>query len=230
MLKKVFIGYDSIEPAAYHVLCHSIMRHASGPIAFIPLVQSQLRARGLYTRKRDRYESTEFSLTRFLVPYLSNYEGVSIFMDCDMLCKDDLYALPEIGEKAVLCVQHDYVPSTDVKMEGALQSVYPRKNWSSLMVFDNAKCKALTPHFVSTALPGALHQFGWLRSEDIGMLPLEWNHLVGEYLKNDGAKMLHYTLGGPWFRDHQFCDHAQEWFDELDLAFPSMNVPKPVGA
>jgi hypothetical protein len=228
---NVFIGYDSREPVAYAVLCHSILRHATEPVSFTPLVQSSLRAQGLYTRTRGPLESTEFSLTRFLVPYLSGYEGVSIFLDCDMLVQDDIGALLAAvqPQHAVSVCQHDYRPSTATKMDGQRQSVYARKNWSSLMVFQNARCTALTPEVVNQAQPVTLHQFGWVREAEIGSVPLEWNWLVGEYASNAQAKILHYTLGGPWFRDYQHCDYANEWFDALDLAFPSMNVPKPVG-
>jgi hypothetical protein len=227
---QVFIGWDSREIAAYHVLCHSLIRRSSIPLSITPLLQPQLRAKQLYTRQRGPLESTEFSLTRFLVPFLSNFQGLSVFMDCDMLALADIEELlsPIDYSKTVWVVQHDYTPKTTIKMEGQIQSVYPRKNWSSLMIFNNARCRMLTPHFVNTAIPGALHQFGWTRDKDIGSLPKEWNYLVGEPAQSPNPpKMLHYTLGGPWFRNYQFCDYANEWFQELDLAFPSLNVPKP---
>jgi lipopolysaccharide biosynthesis glycosyltransferase len=231
---RIFIGYDSREPIAYHVLCHSILRHASGPVSFIPLVQEQLRTAGLYTRKREKIESTEFSMTRFLVPHLSGYQDFSLFLDCDMLVRGDVYDLLKIARidrfNSVWCVQHDYMPSTDTKFLGQSQTVYPRKNWSSVMLFLNRYCDRLTPAYVNAATGIALHRMEWAMGDaNIGMLPTEWNWLVGEYEKNDQAKILHYTLGGPWFRDYQHCDHAQLWFDELDRAMPSMNIPKPVG-
>lgn len=231
---KVFIGYDSQEPAAFHVLAHSILRHASAPVSIIPLVQSHLRQTGLYMRPRSITESTEFSLTRFLVPYLSDYGGFSIFLDCDMLCQGDIHDLVKIAKadelRAVWCVQHDYTPSTDSKFLGQVQTVYPRKNWSSVMVFRNKYCDKLTPQYVNMASGLDLHRFAWAGvDQNIGKLPLEWNWLVGEYAPNPDAKLLHYTIGGPWFRDYQQCDHAQAWFDEFDRAIPSMNVPKPMG-
>jgi len=233
MSLQIFVGYDSREPIAYHILCSSILRRASGPVSFTPLVQPALREAGLYTRPRAKVESTEFSLTRFLVPHLSHFEGLSIFMDCDMLCHDDIYALVAEAEadpkRAVYVCQHDYTPKTTTKFLGQRQSVYPRKNWSSLMIFRNAYCRDLTPEYVNAAVPSVLHQMHWTHEDWIGALPLDWNHLVGEYEPNAAAKMFHYTLGGPWFRDYQHCDHAKAWFEELDLAMPSMNVPKPVG-
>lgn len=234
---RIFVGWDARETVAYHVLCHSLIRHASGPLSITPIVQSQLREQGIYWRERGALESTEFSLTRFLTPYLAGNKGWAIFMDCDMLCRGDIYDLVRYAESYqgdnvpwVWCVKHDYTPKDAIKMDGCQQTVYPRKNWSSLMLFQSYACRMLTPEFVNKAIPGALHQFGWLRDRKIGSLPIEWNWLVGEYEKNPDATMLHYTVGGPWFRNYQHCDYAQDWFDELDMAFPSLNVPKLVGA
>jgi hypothetical protein len=234
---RIFIGFDSREVMAYHVLVNSLIRHASGPLSITPLVQSSLRTQGLYTRERGPLESTEFSLTRFLVPYLADYKGYAIFMDCDMLCRGDVYELLELARTPyelfvplVWCVQHDYTPASAIKMDGQTQSVYPRKNWSSLMVFQCYGCRMLTPDFVNRAIPGALHQFGWMRDKKIGALPKAWNYLVGESNQaTEPPKMIHFTNGGPWFRDYQQCDYAPEWFEELDRTFPSLNVPKPVG-
>lgn len=229
----VFIGYDPQEPLALHVLAHSIMRHASGPVAIVPLVQAHLRAKGIYTRDRGATESTEFSLTRFLVPYLSDYGGISLFMDCDMLCQGDVYELLTYArEKPTTCVylvQHDYIPRHASKFEGHAQTKYEKKNWSSLMLFRNKYCEALTPEYVNRASGLDLHQFKWLNTPhlDIQPLPKEWNYLVGEYPPNPEAKLLHYTEGGPWFRDYQFCDHADLWFKEYERMAPSLNVPKP---
>ena len=224
---NIFIGYDSNEVMAYHVLVQSIVAHASVPVSITPLVRAALVSSGIYTRPRTKLESTEFSMTRFLVPYLSQYQGVSIFMDCDMLCLGDVAELVSIpfAEETLRCVQHDYTPSTTTKFLNHIQTPYPRKNWSSLMVFHNAFCQKLTPEYVNTASGLDLHRMQW--ADCVGPLPLEWNWLVGEYDDNPQAKLLHYTLGGPWFRDYQQCDRAQDWFDMLDVAFPSLNCPKP---
>jgi hypothetical protein len=221
---RVFIGYDSKEPAAYHVLSHSILRRASRPISITPIALDSIR--DVYSRPRGATETTEFSLTRFLVPYLSGYDGHSVFMDCDMLVRCDIWdaliypmAYPD---KAVFCVQHDYTPKSDTKFLGQQQTSYPRKNWSSFMLFNNALCKALTPEYVNAASGLELHRFLWLKDEQIGDLPIEWNWLVGEYEPNERAKVLHYTNGGPWFPGYRDCDHAREWFAELG----AMNVPQ----
>jgi hypothetical protein len=219
---RIFIGWDSKETAAYHVLAHSIIDRASCRVEIIPLKQSTLRETGFYTRERGVTESTEFSLTRFLVPALCGYRGHAVFMDSDMLCQTDVNTLwDEIlakrnGGKPLLVCQHDYEPQEGVKFLGNRQTVYPRKNWSSLMVFDNTLCTALTPKYVNEATGLELHRFLWLEDKPIGDLPVDWNWLVGEYAPNPEARMLHYTLGGPWFRDHQSVDHADLWFAERD--------------
>ena len=214
---NVYIGYDPNETVAYHVLAHSILRRASIPVSIAPLMRSQLGA--LYTRARGPTESTEFSLTRFLVPALSEFRGWSLFMDCDMLCLADVAelaaAIPAATDKAVLVCQHDYVPKTERKFLDQVQTRYPRKNWSSLMLFNNERCRALTPEYVNSASGLDLHRFRWTEDERIGSLPLEWNWLVGEYDHTPDARIVHYTLGGPYFDDYRDCDYAAEWRDEL---------------
>jgi hypothetical protein len=214
----VYIGYDPKESAAFHTLSHSILRRASRPVCVAPLAQSQLRS--LYTRSRGPTESTEFSLTRFLVPALSEFQGWSVFMDCDMLCRTDLARLEaEIArqpDKAVLVCQHDYVPKTERKFLGHLQTKYPRKNWSSLMAFNNTRCKALSVAYVNSAPGLDLHRFRWIDDGAIGALPLEWNWLVGEYPYNPDAKIAHFTLGGPYFDEYRDCDYSEEWRAEFE--------------
>jgi hypothetical protein len=210
---RVYIGYDPRESAAFYTLAHSILRRASLPVSIAPLMQSQLRS--LYWRQRGPTESTEFALTRFLVPALSQYSGWSVFMDCDMLCRVDFAQLRQYidrqPDKSVLVCQHDYVPKTERKFLGHVQTRYPRKNWSSLMVFNNERCRKLTPEYVNSASGLELHRFAWLDDSLIGSLPLEWNWLVGEYPFNARARVVHFTLGGPYFEDYRDCDYADEW-------------------
>lgn len=212
----VYIGYDPNESVAYHTLAHSILRRSSVPVSISALVRAQLHS--VYTRSRGPTESTEFSLTRFLVPYLSGFRGWSVFMDCDMLCRADIAELAENVErsvdKAVLVCKHDYVPKTERKFLGQVQTKYARKNWSSLMLFNNERCSALTPDYVNRASGLDLHRFAWIPDALIGELPLEWNWLVGEYAHNPAAKIVHYTLGGPYFDAYRDCDYAEEWFAE----------------
>lgn len=222
---RFFIGYDSREPVAWHVFSHSILRRASVPVSLIPLVQDQLRRSGLYTRQRGITESTEFSLTRFLVPALCDYRGIGIFADCDMLCLADVAdLLPAIETMqsrgdAVSVVQHHYTPAPGLKMDGQPQTVYPRKNWSSFMIFDAARCRNLNPAYVNGATGLELHRLLWVKDEQIGSLDPTWNWLVEELPPNPQAKILHYTLGGPWFRDHAKCSRADDWRQERWAAF-----------
>jgi hypothetical protein len=219
---NIFIGWDSRETIAYSVLADSIIRRASIPVTIAPLRLSALKM--IYTRGRGPTESTEFSLTRFLVPYLSHYRGLSLFMDCDMLVQGDiadvlLYALVH-PNKAVHVCQHDYTPRAGAKFFGQVQTAYPRKNWSSFMLFNNARCCALTPEYVNTASGLDLHRFNWLSGDDdIGSLPLDFNWLVGEYAPNDRARVLHWTLGGPWLPDYEDCEHAELWRQSLRQMF-----------
>lgn len=210
---RVFAGFDSNESVACHVLAHSIMRHAKAPVSITPLVLHQLPM----TRKREEYQSTEFSFSRFLVPYLCGYEGMAIFMDGDILARADVAELLALHDpySAVSVVKHDYTPKSQDKFLGYKQSIYAKKNWSSVMVFNNAMCHALTPQVVNTASGMYLHQFHWLQDESlIGSLPIAWNHLVGEYEPNPDAKLVHHTLGSPCFDRYANCEFAQEWRNE----------------
>jgi len=215
---NVYIGYDPRESVAFYTLAHSILRRSSIPVSIAPLMQGQLK--GLYRRERGPTESTEFSLTRFLVPALSEFRGWSIFMDCDMLCRADIAGLAREMErqpdKAVLVCQHDYVPKTERKFLGQVQTKYARKNWSSLMVFNNARCRSLGVDYVNSASGLELHRFAWVDDAAIGALPLEWNWLVTEYAHNAEARIVHFTLGGPYFDAYRDCDYADEWRAEFE--------------
>lgn len=215
---SVYIGYDPMESVAYYTLAHSLQRRCSVPLSIAPVARAQLT--DVYRRERGPTESTDFSLTRFLVPWLSGFAGWSIYMDCDMLCRADVAELASEmkrqPEKGVLVCKHDYTPRTARKFLDRVQTTYPRKNWSSLMLFNNECCRALTPEYVNSASPSDLHRFAWIDDPLIGELPLEWNWLVGEYAYSASAKMVHFTLGGPYFDAYRHCDYAEEWFAERE--------------
>jgi hypothetical protein len=213
---RVFIGYDAREAVAFSVLAHSIMARASEPVSVSPLMLSGLR--GVFTRERHPLQSTDFAFSRFLTPYLSGFEGWSVFMDCDMLVLDDIANLWKLRDErhAVMVVKHEHQPRETVKFLDQPQTAYPKKNWSSVMLFNNAKCRALTPEYVNAASGLELHQFKWLPDESlIGDLPRAWNHLVGYYHPTPGVSLVHYTLGGPYFDEYRDCEYAEHWREEL---------------
>lgn len=212
----VYIGYDTRETVAFNVLSHSIHSRASQPVAIAPLMLSQLQ--GVFTRDRHPLQSTDFSFSRFLTPYLSDYRDWSIFMDCDMLMLDDIVKLWNLRDDryAVMVVKHQYEPRETTKFLGQPQTTYAKKNWSSAILFNNQKCRSLTPEYVNTASGLELHQFKWLESEEmIGELPHRWNHLVDVNAPNQDVSLVHFTLGGPYFKEYVNCEYSQEWHNEL---------------
>jgi hypothetical protein len=212
---RIFIGFDERETVAWHVLTHSILARASQPVSFTPLALNNLK--GIFTRPREALQSTDFSFSRFLTPYLSGYEGWSLFMDCDMLVRRDIAELWALRDEryAVMCVQHDHQPREAVKFLDQPQTPYGKKNWSSVMLFNNAKCRALTPQVVNSASGLQLHQFKWLGDDSlIGALPAAWNHLVGYSEPMPDAANVHYTLGGPYFEEFVDCEHARAWQED----------------
>lgn len=235
---KVFIGWDSREDIAYQVCKHSILQRTKHDVEVVPLVQTKLREEGLYTKEEDPLSSTEFTFTRFLVPKLMNYEGWALFVDCDFLFLDDianLFALTKNRDKdyAVLCVHHDYKPSNSVKMDNKVQYQYPRKNWSSLVLFNcgHPANKILTPELVNSETGAFLHRFQWLEDRQIGAISHEWNWLVKWYKEPDNGKpkAVHYTEGGPWFDNHRHCEYGAHWVEEKNNYLNSLKaLPTPV--
>tara|TARA_Y100000114_G_scaffold143933_1_gene151978 strand:- start:695 stop:1360 length:666 start_codon:yes stop_codon:yes gene_type:complete len=208
---NVFIGYDEGEKVSYHILSESIRRQSSVPVSITPLCLSNIPE---FKRELQPNQSTEFAFSRFLVPYLSDYKGWSLFLDSDMMFRDDIKNLWDMidKEKSIMCCKHDYIPKQNIKFRGAKNEPFPKKNWSSFMLMNNERCKMLTKEFVETATGLELHQFKWTHEENIGELPLEWNWLVSEYDYNKNAKNVHWTLGGPYFEDYARSDYADEWF------------------
>ncbi len=215
----ICVGYDPRETVAWHVCTHSILRRATRPIRLISIQLNQLG--NIYKRPHPYKEggSTEFAISRFLAPYIAG-PGTTLFLDSDILCLTDITQLEDVAlgnpQHDVMVVKHDYKPITKRKFLGQKQHAYPCKNWSSVMLFNGHRMavRNLTPEYVNAASPMALHRFEWARS--IGELPVEWNHLVEEYNPNPDAKLIHFTLGGPWFKGHEQCEYAAEWFAEYE--------------
>jgi hypothetical protein len=212
---NIYIGFDAVETVAFHTLSQSIIRHASNPIRISPVCSQHFKK--FFNRPRDEKQSNEFSFSRFLVPYLNRYSGYAIFMDCDMMMRTDIFdVFNEIKpSSAVSVVKHDYKPSQKTKYLNNIQYAYPKKNWSSFVVWDcsNEKNKKITPSFIETATGLDLHRFTWLEEEDIGSLDIKWNWLVGDYTNPPkDVKNVHWTLGGPYFNEFKDADFAEEWF------------------
>lgn len=214
-MMRVFIGFDPREAVAYNVLQYSIQRRASAPVSITPLVLEQLK--GVLTRARHPLQSTDFSFSRFLTPWLSEFSGWSLFLDCDMLVLEDIQKLWSMRDDryAVMVVKHNHRPRESSKFLGEPQSAYEKKNWSSVMLFNNARCRRLTPEYVNQASGLDLHQFKWLENDElIGELPNHWNHLVGYDPPSSAAALVHFTLGGPYFASFADCEFADEWRSE----------------
>ena len=217
---KIFVGWDSREDIAYQVCKQSILDTVSVPVEIIPLKQKELRKQELYWRKTDKLASTEFTFTRFLLPELTEFTGWALFIDCDFVALDDVAKLFNQTDDryALMCAQHDYTPKETVKMDGQKQTVYPRKNWSSMMLINcsHRSNLALNKDLVnSPQIDGKyLHRFSWLQDEEIGEISHEWNWLVGWYEEpKDGTpKFLHYTEGGPWFDEYYNCEYSSEYY------------------
>ena len=215
---NLFVGFDPREAVAYHVFCNSIIQNTSVPVQITPLVLSQLQE---FNETHDD-RSNDFVYSRFLTPYLSDFKGWAIFADGDMICQGDLKELIDMADpsKAVMVVKHDYQTKATQKYLGNINEDYPRKNWSSVILWncDHPKHKILTPDFVSKQTGKFLHRFSWLDDQDIGELPLEWNWLASEYRVNREAKLIHFTLGTPCFKDYKNSDMADIWYHYYDLS------------
>lgn len=219
---KVFIGFDERETIAWHVLANSILEHSREPVSLVPLNLGNLKS--IDFQKVDKRASNAFSYSRFLVPFLCNFEGNAVFMDCDMLLTTDLnkvFDQVSVNNKAVHVVKHDYVSKVTEKYLGNKQENYPRKNWSSFIVWNcsHEKNRVLTPSYIKEASPAHLHRFLWLEDEEIGELDRIWNWLVTEYETEDlkeKPKNIHWTLGGPYFDEYRDSDYADEWRKQLE--------------
>jgi len=216
---NIYIGYDSKEDIAYRVCKYSLYKHSSTDIKIYSLKLQELVAKKFYSRTIDPLASTEFTYSRFLVPALTNYKGWAIFCDCDFIFFENILQILENVDdtKAVYCVQHDYTPKEKHKMDGQKQTIYPRKNWSSMVLWN---CGHPSNEKISVDLVNNpnydgkyFHRFSWLKDEEIGKISHEWNWLVGWYTEPEDGKpnAIHYTEGGPWFKNYRNCEYGDVW-------------------
>ena len=228
---NIYVGYDSKEDIAYRVCKYSILKRSKSNIKITSLKLYELVAKNLYKRDIDPLASTEFTYSRFLVPALNNYNGWAIFCDCDFIFFEDISnILIDIDKsKAVYCVQHDYTPKEKHKMDGQKQTIYPRKNWSSFILFNcsHPSNKKLNLDLVNSETGSFLHQFKWLEDNEIGSLDERWNWLEGWTSNHNNKKpfAVHFTRGGPWFDEWQDVEFASEWIRERDDYLKSKFIP-----
>jgi lipopolysaccharide biosynthesis glycosyltransferase len=207
------IGFDQREAVAYHAFCQSIIERSSLPISFLPLAINTLKD----YKETHTDKSNDFIYSRFLTPFLLKFDGWAIFADGDMICQTDIKELWDLKDtsKALLVVKHEYETKAHQKYLGNINENYPRKNWSSVILWncEHPKHKILTPDFIANQTGKYLHRFSWLDDEDIGELPIEWNWLAIEYPENRKANLIHYTLGTPCFKDYKNSEMSDIWHD-----------------
>ena len=213
---KIYIGFDQREAIAYHTFVQSLIDHASIPLDITPLAVKTLKG---YEEKHED-KSNDFVYSRFLTPFLNDFKGWAIFVDGDMICQEDIKELLDLRDasKALQVVKHDYKTKSNQKYLGNINQDYPRKNWSSVILWNctHTKHKILTPDFIANQTGKYLHRFSWLEDEEIGELPKEWNWLATEYPKNEQANIIHYTLGTPCFKDYRDAEMSDIWFKKYD--------------
>ncbi len=211
---NIVVGFDQRESVAYHTFSQSILEKSTLPVSFTPLAINTLKD----YQETHTDKSNDFVYSRFLTPYLHDFKGWAIFADGDMICQADIKELWDLKDesKALLVVKHDYQTKANQKYLGNINENYPRKNWSSVILWNCAhlKHRVLTPEFIANQTGKYLHRFSWLDDAEIGELPIEWNWLAIEYPENKNAKLIHYTLGTPCFEDYKNTDMSDIWHDE----------------
>jgi lipopolysaccharide biosynthesis glycosyltransferase len=214
---NLYIGYDTKEKIASDVCEYSVKKNSSINLTVDLLIKKNLEEKKLLYRKDDKLSSTEFTFSRFLVPFLNEYKGWAIFCDCDFLWTGDIKRLLDKKDEkyAVMCVQHDYNPKSEIKMDGRQQLMYPRKNWSSMVLWNcsHPANKKIDINMVNNETGKFLHRFGWLEDKLIGNLDYKWNWLVGWYeeTSNNKPEAIHFTEGGPWFENYKNCEYSKIW-------------------
>lgn len=219
----VVVGFDQVEAIAYHTFCQSVLEKSSVPVMFIPLSLNSLA----FYKEKHSDGSNEFIYSRFLTPYLCDFKGFAIYADGDMVCNADIAELAELFDvsKAVQVVKHDYETKRIIKYLGNSNENYPRKNWSSLIIFNcqHPANRILTPEFIQNMNGKYLHRFSWLKDNEIGELNKTWNYLAIEYENFPQAKLIHYTLGTPCFKDFKTADMSDIWWETYKRVLQGIN-------
>ena len=210
-LLNIFVGFDQKEAIAYHTFVQSIIEKSSIPLSITPLAENNLDH---YSEKHTD-GTNKFTYSRFLVPYLMDFKGWAIFADGDMVCLSDLRELKQFFDPniAVSVVKHNYKTKYKTKYFGQKNEDYPRKNWSSVIIWncEHPKNKILTPEFISRKEGSFLHRFNWLEDIEIGELPKTWNWLAIEYEEKKDLDLIHYTLGTPCFKEYSKKPLSEYW-------------------
>ncbi len=210
---NVVVGFDQKEAIAFHTFTQSVIEKSSLPVTFTPLAVNTLKD----YKEEHTDGSNAFIYSRFLTPYLNDFKGWAIFADGDMICQADIKELWDLRDesKALLVVKHNYKTKASQKYLGNINENYPRKNWSSLVLWNcsHPGHKILTPDFIAKQTGKYLHRFSWLSDNDIGELPMEWNWLAIEYPINMKAKLIHFTLGTPCFMNYRNTEMANYWLE-----------------
>ena len=207
----VVVGFDQREAVAYHAFTQSVIEKSSIPIRFLPLNINSL------TNYKETHKdgSNEFIYSRFLVPYLMNFKGWAIYADGDMVCLEDIKKLWNLRDNkyAIQVVKHDYKTKIKNKYWGNKNENYPKKNWSSLILWncEHKSHKILTPDFIQKQTGAFLHRFNWIKDSEIGDINKEWNWLAMEYEEKQDINLIHYTIGTPCFEEYQNSSLASYW-------------------
>ena len=227
---KIYIGWDPRERKAYDTARKSILQRTKAIVNIIPLELSNPKIKSILTRPIEQKDgklwcpvsqapmSTEFAISRFCVPFLQK-TGWGLYCDCDILCRADIQELFNLADDryAVMVVKHNHHPKDGtIKMDSQIQTCYPRKNWSSVVLWncEHSQNKKLTLDVLNLWPGRELHAFHWLKEDVIGSLPKEWNHLVGVDPPNPKAKLAHFTLGLPNMAGYENCEFSSEWREE----------------
>jgi len=220
---KLYLGYDHREQAAYDAAVRSLAKVSS--LTPTPLNLDRLADSGLLRRAMDRrgqmYDlpsnapcATEFAISRFLTPLLAQ-TGWALFCDSDVIFLANPLELLAIADpsKAVMVVKHQNGHHAGTKMDGQAQVLYPRKNWSSVLLFqcDHPANRRLSLQDINERPGRDLHALYWLNDCEIGELPAEWNVLVNVQPMPENPKLLHFTLGGPWLPNWEGAEHDELW-------------------